>query len=63
MKKTAVLLSALLTGALLAYTAAGPFITLYQIRSALDNRDAGKLSQYVDFPVLRENLKIGRAHV
>ncbi len=57
MKKTAVLLSALLAGALLAYTAAGPFITLYQIRSALDARDAGKLSQYVGFPVLRENLK------
>ena len=57
MKKTNVLIRALLAGALLAYTAAGPFITLYQIRSALDARNAGKLSQYVDFPVLRENLK------
>lgn len=57
MKKAAVLISALLAGALLAYTAAGPFITLYQIRAALEARDAGKLAQYVDFPVLRENLK------
>ena len=57
MKKLAVILGALLASALLAYTAAGPFITLYQIRSALETQDTEKLAQYVDFPVLRENLK------
>lgn len=57
MKKPTLLIGALLAAALLAYTAAGPFITLYQIKSALDAQDTQKLAHHVNFPVLRENLK------
>ena len=49
--------AALLVGAVLAYAAAGPFITLYQIKAALQAKDAARLSRYIDFPVLRTNLK------
>jgi hypothetical protein len=36
---------------------ASPYWTLYQMRSAIETRDADKFSQYVDFPALRENVK------
>lgn len=36
---------------------ASPYIALHSIKKALDAQDATRLSQYVDFPVLRENLK------
>ncbi len=41
----------------LLYLAASPFITVHQIRSAADDRDAQALSERVDFPVLRRNMK------
>ena len=40
-----------------AYTAAGPFITLYQIKGGIEDRDSAKLSEHIDFPALRVNLK------
>lgn len=34
-----------------------PYFALHQMKSALDNKDADKFSEYVDFPALRENFK------
>ena len=42
---------------LLAYVAAGPWLAIKGIRTALAERDAAALEQYVDFPALRVNLK------
>jgi hypothetical protein len=39
------------------YLAVSPFITVHQIRSAADDRDAEALSEQVDFPALRRNMK------
>ncbi|EHP38684.1 hypothetical protein OR16_36242 [Cupriavidus basilensis OR16] len=36
---------------------ASPYWTLYQMRSAIETRDADKFSRYVDYPALRESLK------
>lgn len=43
--------------ALVAYTAAGPYLTVNAIRDAVQARDAAALSQQVDFPALRSSLK------
>jgi hypothetical protein len=42
---------------LVGYLAAGPFIVMHQIQSALAQRDSEALSTHVDFPTLRTNLK------
>lgn len=39
------------------YVAAGPYLTMRAIKSALQAQDAGALSEQVDFPVLRASLK------
>ena len=39
------------------YVAAGPFITINDIRSTIKQGDSEALSSSVDFPVLRSNLK------
>jgi hypothetical protein len=49
----ALLLLALLVGA----GAAGPYLTLYQLRLAIQEQDAARLANQVDFPTLRRNLK------
>ncbi|MBN1637065.1 MAG: DUF2939 domain-containing protein [Deltaproteobacteria bacterium] len=36
---------------------ASPYITLYRIKTATDQQDTQKLSQHIDFPTLRLNLK------
>jgi hypothetical protein len=41
----------------LGWLAAGPFIAINGIRSAVQAQDAAKLSQYVDFPAVRSSLK------
>ena len=56
MKKTGATV-ALLTVMGAAYVAGGPFITMHGIRSAIQQQDSEMLSEYVDFPVLRANLK------
>lgn len=38
-------------------TAFSPYVTVRQIESALNQKDSVKLAEYVDFPVLRTNLK------
>ena len=49
-----IVIVALLVG---AYVGAGPYITVYQIKSAVEKQDAELLSDYVNFQVLRTNLK------
>ena len=43
--------------AVVGYITAGPFITLHQIKSGVEQQDAEKLSKLIDFPTLRSNLK------
>ena len=50
-------IAALLFAALAAYVAAGPYIALHQIKTGVAHRDTAKLSDHIDFPVLRLNLK------
>jgi hypothetical protein len=56
LKKTIVII-AVLTILVIGYVAVGPFITFHQIRNAIDQQDLEKLSENVDFPTLRQNLK------
>jgi hypothetical protein len=39
------------------YAAAAPYLTLYMIKSGVEQSDPEKISKYVDFPALRANLK------
>jgi hypothetical protein len=39
------------------YVAAGPYITIHQIKSGVEQKDSEALSEYVDFQILRGNLK------
>jgi len=50
-------LLAILLLALLAYVAAGPYLTVRAIRVALQENDATALADNVDFPALRASLK------
>lgn len=43
--------------ALLAYVAAGPYLTINAIREAVEEQDPRALSVQVDFPALRSSLK------
>ncbi|CDG82685.1 DUF2939 domain-containing protein [Janthinobacterium agaricidamnosum] len=43
--------------ALAGFTYVSPYVTMYRISSAAKAHDAAALSQHVDFPVLRKNLK------
>lgn len=56
MKKWLVLLVAALI-ALAAYVAAGPFLAINGVRSALKEQDTAALARHVDFPALRSNLR------
>lgn len=40
-----------------AYAVAGPFLTLNAIKSGIQEKDLEKLSENIDFPLLRQNLK------
>ena len=39
------------------YIAATPYITVYQIKSAAEQHDGEKLSEYIEFPSVRQSLK------
>lgn len=39
------------------YVAAGPFLTIYQIKAGITEQDAEKLADNIDFPALRQNMK------
>ncbi len=43
---------------LLGYVAAGPYLTVHAIREAVRNEDSRALSKQVDFPALRESLRL-----
>ena len=43
--------------ALLLYVAAGPWITVSSLKTAVAEQDTAALATYVDFPVLRRNLR------
>ena len=43
--------------AVAGYIAAGPYLTMHAIKSALRQQDAGALAEQVDFPALRASLK------
>lgn len=44
-------------GLFVAYVVSSPFITVYKIKSAVDANDSEMLSDYVDFPSVRQSLK------
>ncbi len=50
-------ITVLLIAALGAYVAAGPYIALHRIKAGVEQRDAAKLAENIDFPTLRSNLK------
>jgi len=56
MKKWLILVVIILL-AIAGWIAAGPFLTIHAIRSAIQEQNAAKLSQYVDFPALRTSLR------
>lgn len=39
------------------WVAAGPYLTVYRMKGAAENRDGEALSSHVDFPALRKSLK------
>ncbi|MET0328299.1 MAG: DUF2939 domain-containing protein [Luteimonas sp.] len=43
---------------LLGYVAAGPFLTIHAIRDAVRNEDSRALSRRIDFPALRQSLRL-----
>ncbi len=56
MKKSLALLAAVLIG-LAAYVAAGPFLAVNGLRTAVKSQDTAALARHVDFPTLRSNLR------
>jgi hypothetical protein len=42
---------------MLGYVAAGPYLLFRKLRSGIEQRDAKQISECVDFPRLRENVK------
>lgn len=44
-------------GLLGIYLAAAPYITVYRMKSAAENRDAETLSEFIEFPSVRQSLK------
>lgn len=50
-------LAAAMFAALLAYTAAGPYLAINAIREAVKTEDSRALARQVDFPALRTSLK------
>lgn len=53
MKKALVLVAVLLIG----WVAASPYVVSQQMKSAAEARDAEALSDYIEFPTLRQNFK------
>lgn len=56
MKKSTLAISAAILAAT-AYTAAGPYLTLSGIRTALETNDPAKLQAHIDFQTLKQNIK------
>lgn len=43
--------------AVLGYLAATPYLTVHQMKSAADDRDSEALSEYIEFPSVRQSMK------
>jgi hypothetical protein len=56
MLKKVVALVLLVVLALAASSYFSPYFTIYAMKQAVDRRDAQALSEYIDFPALRENI-------
>ncbi|MCA3782911.1 MAG: DUF2939 domain-containing protein [Burkholderia sp.] len=56
-KKTRIAIAGIAIAAGVASSYASPFITMYQMRSAMTDKDADSFSSHVDFPSLRESLR------
>ena len=46
-----------------SYVAAGPYLAIHGIRTALAEQDSGRLQKHVDFPALRVNLRVFQRYV
>ena len=57
MKKLLLTLGSLIVIGLGVYLAAGPFITINGIRSSIKEKDSDRLSTYIEFDLLKKNLK------
>ena len=57
--KPKLVIAAAVVGVVVGYAIAAPYITVNRIGSALKKNDADALSQYVDFPAVRQSLKDG----
>lgn len=56
-KKTRIAIAGIAIAAGIASSYASPYITMYQMRSAMADKDADSFSSHVDFPSLRESLR------
>jgi hypothetical protein len=57
LKKLIIALSSLIVIGLGLFLAAGPFITIDGIRSSVKEKDSDRLSSYIEFDLLKKNLK------
>lgn len=57
MKKKIIIRLSILVVLFIGYAVAGPYITVYQIKSAAKAHDGAALAEHIDFPALRGNLK------
>jgi hypothetical protein len=57
MNKKSILIACLLLVVSLLFVIFSPYLTLINIKNAAQNKDSEKLSQYVDYPTLRESFK------
>ena len=57
MKKFILTLSSLIVIGLGLYLASGPFITIHGIKSSIKEKDSDRLSTYIEFDLLKKNLK------
>lgn len=57
-KNTAAIAGAIAVATLALATWASPHLALYRMRAAVEARDAQALSRHVDFPKLRESVKV-----
>ena len=57
MKKLIITLSSLIVIGLGLYLVSGPFITIHGIKSSIKEKDSDRLSTYIEFDLLKKNLK------
>lgn len=57
MKKSILTLVTLITIGLASYIFTGPYLTVHGIKSSIKENDTDRLSSYVEFDLLRKNLK------